>query len=97
MKSCCEEKIKLRTDEEKKALIHRIHRISGQIQGIEKMIREDRYCDDILIQLSAVDKSIKSMANVLLDAHMHTCVVENIAAGNTEIVDEVIDLFRRFQ
>lgn len=96
-KCCCSDKVKLRSDEEKKNLIHRIHRIEGQVRGIEKMIEDDRYCDDILIQLSAIDKSIKGLANVLLDAHMHTCLIENIRNGNTEIVDEIVDLFRRFQ
>ncbi len=98
MEKCCRtNKVKLRSEEEKKNLIHRIHRIEGQIRGIEKMIEEDRYCDDILIQLSAIDKSIKGLANVLLDAHMHTCLIENIQSGNTEVVDEIVDLFRRFQ
>lgn len=48
------------------------------MNGIKKMIEDDRYCDDILIQLSAIDKSIKSLANVILDNHMHTCLIENI-------------------
>ena len=61
------------------------------------MIEDDRYCDDILIQLSAIDKSIKSLANVILDEHVHSCLIENIQKGNVEVVDEIVDLFRRFQ
>lgn len=94
---CCRIKTKVRTEEEKKALLARVNRIVGQMNGIGKMIEEDRYCDDILIQLSAIDKSIKSLANVILENHMHTCLIENIQQGNTEIVDEIVDLFRRFQ
>lgn len=100
MNDCCKktsDKVKLRDAEEKKKLLSRVNRICGQLQGIHRMIEEDRYCDDILIQLSAIDKSIKSLANVVLDRHMHTCLIENIEAGNTEIVDEIVDLFRRFQ
>lgn len=96
MSDCCN-KIKERTDEEKKALINRLNRIGGQISGITKMIEEDRYCDDILIQLSAVDKSIKSLANVILDNHMHSCLIEKIKNEEYEVIDEIVDLFKRFQ
>lgn len=100
MEKCCchqSQKTKIRTDEEKKAIVSRLNRIAGQINGIRKMIEEDKYCDDVLIQLSAVDKSVKSLANVILEAHMHTCLIENIQSGNVEVVDEIVDLFKRFQ
>jgi CsoR family transcriptional regulator, copper-sensing transcriptional repressor len=61
------------------------------------MVDEDRYCDDILIQLAAIDKSVKSLANVILENHMHSCVIDNIKNGNYEVIDEVVDLFKRFQ
>ena len=96
-KCCCDTRTKVRTDEEKSALGARINRIIGQLNGIKNMINENRYCDDVLIQLSAVDKSIKSLANVILDNHMHTCLVENVQAGNIAVVDEIVDLFKRFQ
>lgn len=101
---CCEkcnknEKYKKtkRSDEDKNKLITRLNKLIGQMNGIKKMIEDDRYCDDILIQLSAIDKSIKSLANVILDNHMHTCLIENIENGNYEVVNEIIDLFKRFQ
>lgn len=94
--TCCE-KSKVRSMEEKKTLTSRINRIIGQMNGIKKMIEENRYCDDVLIQLSAIDKSIKSLANVILENHMHSCLIENIQAGNLEVVDEIVDLFKRFQ
>lgn len=94
---CCSTRTKQRSDEEKRALEIRLNKIIGQLNGIKNMVAEDRYCDDILIQLSAVDKSIKSLANLILDAHMHTCLVENVQAGNLEVVDEIVDLFKRFQ
>ncbi|MCM1306371.1 MAG: metal-sensing transcriptional repressor [Bacteroides sp.] len=96
-KCCCSTRTKKRTAEEKRALEIRLNKIIGQLNGIKNMVAEDRYCDDILIQLSAADKSIKSLANLLLDAHMHTCLVENVQAGNIDVVDEIVDLFKRFQ
>lgn len=86
-----------RSDEDKNKLVTRINKLIGQMNGIKKMIEDDRYCDDILIQLSAIDKSIKSLANVILDTHMHTCLIENIENGNYEVINEIIDLFKRFQ
>lgn len=93
----CQDKTKVRTKEEKKDLIHRLNRIEGQVRGIIKMIEENRYCGDILIQLSAIDKSIKSLANVILDNHMHSCLIENIENKNYQVVDEIVDLFKKFQ
>lgn len=95
-KNCCEKKT-YRNDDEKKIVTNRLSRIEGQIKGIKKMIAEDRYCDDVLIQLSAVDKSIKSLANHILENHMYHCVLNDIERGNLEIIDEVVNLFRRFQ
>lgn len=101
MPSCCKEentaKVKIRSEEEKKNIISRINRIIGQMNGVKAMIEENRYCDDVLIQLSAIDKSIKSLANLVLDHHMHTCLIENIERGNYAVVDEIVDLFKRFQ
>lgn len=101
MHNCCDtensEKIKVRSEEEKKVILSRLNRLIGQMNGIKSMIENDRYCDDVLIQLSAVDKSIKSLANLILDNHMHTCLIENIQKGNYEVVDEITDLFKRFQ
>lgn len=92
-----EVKVKRRTEEEKTAIINRLKRITGQMNGVVRMVEEDRYCDDVLIQLSAVDKAIKALANMLLDAHMHTCLVEQVKAGRLDAVDEIVDLFKRFQ
>ena len=96
MECNCNKK-KIRNLEEKKLLVNRMNRLVGQMNGVRKMIEEDRYCDDILIQLSAVNKAIKAVANNILDNHMHTCLIENIQNGQFEIVDEIVDLFKRFQ
>ncbi len=92
----CNENKTIRSEEDKKKLISRLNRISGQIEGIKKMVDDDRYCADILIQLSAADKAIKSLASIVLDNHMHSCVVNSIKEGDSSKVDEIVDLFRRF-
>lgn len=97
MEPTCSEKSKVRTEEEKKRLFVRANRLIGQMNGIKRMIDENRYCDDILIQLSAIDKSVKSFANLILQNHMHSCLVENIQAGNMDVLDEIVELFKRFQ
>ena len=93
----CKMKNTPRDEKSKKKLISRINRINGQINGIKKMIEEDRYCDDVLIQLSAIDKAIKGLANEILYEHMKSCVIENIQKGNYEVLDEIVTLFKRFQ
>ncbi|MCH5172398.1 MAG: metal-sensing transcriptional repressor [Erysipelotrichales bacterium] len=95
--NCCEAKTKKRTTEEKKVITTRLNKLIGQMNGIKNMVEDDRYCDDILIQLSAIDKSIKSLANLILDNHMHTCLIDNIKEDNYEVIDEIVDLFKRFQ
>lgn len=85
-----------REEEGKSQLIHRLNRISGQISGIKKMIEDDRYCEDILIQLSAVDKAVQSLSSVILERHMYSCIKKEMSSGNLEVVDEIMQLFRRF-
>ena len=98
METCCKKKKETPRDEaSKKAIISRLNRLTGQMNGVKKMIEEDRYCDDILIQLSAIDKSIKSLANIILDDHMHSCLIEKIKKEEYEAIDEIVDLFKRFQ
>ena len=95
--NCGNQRKKLRPVEEKRAIENRLSRIGGQINGIKAMVEEDRYCGDILIQLAAIDKSVKSLAGVLLERHLHSCLVEDIQNGKSESVDEIIELFKRFQ
>ena len=90
------EKLTIRNEDDKKKLIIRINKIIGQMEGVKKMIESDRYCEDILIQLAAIEKSTKSVATIVFENHMHTCVVEGIKEGNLDKVDEIVELFRRF-
>ncbi len=93
--ACCNHKVTIREEEEKKNLLNRISRINGQINGVKNMIVDNRYCEDVLIQLSAIEKAIKSLESVILERHLKTCVVKAIEDGNSDIINEVVDLFKR--
>ena len=80
---------KHRDDKEYKDLVHRLNRIEGQIRGIRNMVDEERYCVDILTQVSAVQSALNSFNKILLSDHIKTCVVEDIRGGNEEVVDEL--------
>ncbi len=77
-------------------LQRRLNRAIGQLNGVKAMIDDNRYCGDILTQLAAAEKAIRSASSELLQNHLETCVVEQIQQGNTEVVDEVMQLLRRF-
>ena len=94
-KSCCKKKTK-RNEEEKKKINNRISRIEGQLKGIKRMVEEDTYCNDILIQLSAIENSIKSLSNYILENHLYSCVTRDLENGKLEIIDELTGLFKKF-
>lgn len=95
-KECCGHKKTNRSQEEKKLLNNRLNRIEGQINGIKKMIQDDIYCNDVLIQLSAVENSVKSIANYILENHLYRCVTRDLENGKLDTIDELISLFKRF-
>lgn len=86
---------KHRTEEEKKHLKTRLKTVEGQIRGVSRMVEEDKYCNDILIQLLAITNSIKSISNDILKGHLSTCVVDDIKNDKLEIIDEVMELIGR--
>ena len=86
-----------RTEEQKKELTKRLNIIEGQIRGINQMIADDRYCNDVLIQISAVNKSLQSLGNYILENHLKTCVSRDIQNGNLEILEEVMLLIKKLQ
>ena len=67
---------------EKDALIKRLHRIEGQVRGIERMVADDRYCIDILTQISAAGTALDSLAFLILDEHVKHCVAGALASGD---------------
>lgn len=92
---CCNKKTH-RAEEEKKLLNNRLSRIEGQIKGVKKMISDDAYCNDVLIQLSAIENSIKSLSNQILENHLYTCIARDMENGKIGTIDEIISLFKRF-
>ena len=68
----------------KAALVKRLHRIEGQVRGIEKMVDDDRYCIDILTQIAAVNTALESLAFKLLDHHVRHCVAGALASGDAD-------------
>jgi DNA-binding FrmR family transcriptional regulator len=97
MEGCCSEKKKLRSDEEKRALINRLSRIEGQVRGIRNMLENDAYCVDVLTQTSAVRSALTSFQSELLAAHIRTCVTDDIRDGRTETVDELIETLKKLR
>ena len=89
-KECCCHKKKEWTEKEYKDLLNRLSRIEGQVRGIKRMVEEDAYCTDILIQVSAVNAALNSFNKVLLANHIRTCVAEDIRAGKEETIDELV-------
>jgi DNA-binding FrmR family transcriptional regulator len=67
---------------DKGALTKRLHRIEGQVRGIERMVEDERYCIDILTQISAVNTALESLAFKLLDDHVNHCVADALASGD---------------
>ena len=86
---CCCGRHKHSSEEEEKALLNRLNRIEGQIRGIKNMVEDERYCIDILNQVSAVQAALNSFNRILLTDHIHTCVVERVEKGDTEVIDEL--------
>lgn len=81
--------------EVKTDLNKRIKRIIGQLNGIDKMIEDDRTCQDILIQIAAANNALKSLGQELLKNHMNTCMKMDILEGKDESILEVIDLVKK--
>ena len=92
--TCCQKK-KERSDKEYRDLMNRLKRIEGQVRGIQGMLEKDAYCTDIMVQVAAVNAALNSFNKVLLTNHLHTCVAENIRAGNDEVIDELATLLQK--
>ncbi|MDO4532384.1 MAG: metal-sensing transcriptional repressor [Coriobacteriia bacterium] len=92
---CVKHKNTPRSEEMQADLQKRLNRAIGQLNGIKQMIDDNRYCGDVLVQLSATRSAIQSIERIVLQNHLETCVVEEIRAGNDEIVQEAMDLIKR--
>jgi DNA-binding FrmR family transcriptional regulator len=81
--------LKHRDEEAKTAYLNRLRRIEGQIRGLEKMIDDDKYCIDVLTQVSAATKALESFALALLDDHLGSCVKDAVRAGGNVADDKI--------
>jgi CsoR family transcriptional regulator, copper-sensing transcriptional repressor len=86
-----------RADEHHAALVKRLNRIEGQVRGIGRMLAEDRYCVDILTQVSAVRSALDALGLELLEHHLHGCVQQAVKSGQGEpAIDEAMHVIRQF-
>ena len=85
---------------DKESLVRRLHRIEGQVRGIERMVEEDRYCIDVLTQIAAVNTALESLAFKILDDHVNHCVAGALASGDAAEAEtkskELLDAVHRF-
>ncbi len=76
-------------------MLNRLSRIEGQVRGIRKMVEEDVYCPDILIQVSAINAALNSFNKVLLAEHIRSCVADDIREGKDETIDELVGVLQK--
>jgi DNA-binding FrmR family transcriptional regulator len=84
-----------RSEKAKKDLTARLNRIEGQVRGIKGMIEKDVYCDDVLNQIAAVHAAMNSVSRLILNNHMKSCLVARIQAGETEVIDELLQTIEK--
>ena len=94
-KDCCH-RTKERSDKEYKDLLNRLNRIEGQVRGVKAMVQDERYCTDILVQVSAIQSALNGFSRTLLSSHVKSCVVEEIKNGDADkAVDELCETIRK--
>ena len=86
----CVHKSKTRSGEEQRSLVNRLRRIEGQVRGIKRMIEQNAYCIDVLVQVAAVNAALNSFSRVLLSEHIRTCVTQDIKDGKEETIEELL-------
>ena len=88
------------TPETQKAAERRLSRIAGQVGGIERMIRDDRYCVDVLLQISAVRAALDQVGKLVLRSHVETCVADAMQSGDPgekdRKIEELLEVFARY-
>lgn len=88
---------KPRPDDEKQKILNRLKRVEGQVRGIQKMVEEDRYCIDILVQISAIQSALKNTGITITERHMKHCVTDAINSGDGEAsIEELMSVLKQF-
>ena len=92
-----EQPIVPRTDEEKQSVINRLKRVEGQVRGIQRMVEEDRYCVDVLVQISAINAALKKVGFSITERHMKHCINHAINNGEGEsAIEELLEVMKQF-
>ena len=94
-KKCENCKIKIRSEEEKKALLNRLNRIEGQIRGLKNMVNDDNYCTDIIMQVSAASAALNSFNKLLLSNHIRSCVANDLKNGSEESLENLLETLKK--
>ncbi|HVE90851.1 MAG TPA: metal-sensitive transcriptional regulator [Actinomycetota bacterium] len=81
----------MRSSNRKADHLRRLRRVEGQVRGLQNMVEEDRYCIDVLTQISAVTKALQAVALELLDEHLGHCVRDAVTAGGPEADEKVAE------
>ncbi len=84
-----------RSEKQQKSLLARLKKIEGQIRGLERMVENDTYCPDILIQVSAVTSALNSFNKELLACHIKGCVTDDIREGREGTVEELVAVLQK--
>ena len=96
MQGCtaCQRKTE-RTEEQKKKLMNRLNRLEGQVRGVRKMVENDAYCNDILMQAAAISAAVNAFSREVLRSHLKSCVIRDIREGRDEVADELMETLER--
>lgn len=86
----CSQRKTVREEKLRAALMKRLSCVEGQVRGIKGMVEKDAYCDDVLNQIAAVRAALTSVSKMVLESHIHGCLVEKIRNGQDEVVDELL-------
>ena len=93
--SCCHKRAVPRSEEERTRLIHRLNRIEGQIRGIRGMVENEVYCNDVLVQCSAVNAALNAFERELLASHIRSCVKDRLQEGDETVVEELMTTMQK--
>ena len=93
----CHQRHTPRDAQELKQLKNRLNRMVGQLNGIGRMLDENRYCGDILVQISAVERALQNFGYIVLRSHLGACVADELRDGNDAILDETIELMKKLK
>ncbi len=95
MSCACHGRVKIRPEKEYKDLLNRLSRIEGQIRGIRRMVEENAYCPDILVQSAAAAQALNAFNRELISSHIRTCVAGDIRAGKDDTVEELVNTLQK--